>query len=169
MDIVLFSGKTIRYRVFDIADNIMGKIRPGDDVVLLCVLRGSFMFFTDLVKQLPSNITIDFIQASSYGNGTVSGELTIDLGRKKDYTGKKVFIVDDIVDSGNTLTALKNLFKPTAAEVYTVALIARNGSKHLVDFHGFVIEDEWIWGYGMDLNGKCRNIDSIMYKEQNID
>jgi hypoxanthine phosphoribosyltransferase len=169
MDVVLFDRDTIQYRLFDIAKDIMNKVEPNDDIVLLCVLRGSYMFFTDLARRLPSNITIDFIQASSYGNGTISGELTIELGKNKDYSGKKVFIVDDIVDSGNTLLTLKSLYKDIALEVYTVALIARNESKHLVDFYGFVIGDEWIWGYGMDLNGKHRNIESIMYKEQNID
>jgi len=170
MEITLINKEDIQSKVTNLANEINKDYKDRDDLVFVCVLRGSFLFFSDLVRELNLDIEVEFIQVSSYENGCENQGLTIKSSLSNNIKNKSIFIVDDIIDSGNTLKELSVIYKNHgASEVKTIALICRPTSKHLVDYYGFEIGNEWIFGYGMDLNGKKRSLCDIKYIETNID
>jgi hypoxanthine phosphoribosyltransferase len=130
--------------------------------VMICVLNGAFMFFTDLVKCMGIDVEIDFIRAMSYEGQDNSGGVKILKEIEKDLKGKRVYIVDDLIDTGETMKELlihTNDYSP--AEIKVVTLVHRKNSKHPVDFTCCKIGDEWIYGYGLDDNGLRRNYRNI--------
>lgn len=170
MELTLISKEKIQSRIKTLANEINKDYSKNNNLVFVCVLRGAFLFFSDLVRELNSDVDIEFIQVSSYENGTESQGLTIKSILSNNVKNKTVFLIDDIVDTGNTLKSLSSIYKDLGAtDVKTVALICRPESKNLVDYYGFVIGDEWIYGYGLDLQGKKRTLLDIKYIEQNID
>lgn len=170
MELTLISKEDIQSRIETLANEINKDYSSNNSVVCVCVLRGAFLFFSDLVRKLNLDVDIEFIQASSYENGTENQGLTIKSKLSYNVKDKTVFLIDDIVDSGNTLNQLSIIFKDLgASDVKTVALVCRPQSQTLVDYYGFVIGDEWIYGYGLDLQGKKRTLLDIKYIEQNID
>jgi len=170
MDLTLISKEKIQSRIKTLANEINKDYSKNNNLVFVCVLRGAFLFFSDLVRELNSDVDIEFIQVSSYENGTESQGLTIKSILSNNVKNKTVFLIDDIVDTGNTLKSLSSIYKDLGAtDVKTVTLICRPESKNLVDYYGFVIGDEWIYGYGLDLQGKKRTLLDIKYIEQNID
>ena len=170
MEITLINKKSIEARIETLANEINKDYQDRNDIIFVCVLRGSFLFFSDLVRKLNLDIEVEFIQASSYENGTESQSLVIKSTLSDNIKDKVIFLVDDIVDTGNTLNKLSEIYKNAgASEVKTLTLICRPTSKHLVDYYGFEIGNEWIYGYGLDLQGKQRTIEEIRYIEQNID
>jgi hypoxanthine phosphoribosyltransferase len=170
MELTLISKEKIQSRIKTLANEINKDYSKNNNLVFVCVLRGAFLFFSDLVRELNSDVDIEFIQVSSYENGTESQGLTIKSILSNNVKNKTVFLIDDIVDTGNTLKSLSSIYKDLGAtDVKTVTLICRPESKNLVDYYGFVIGDEWIYGYGLDLQGKKRTLLDIKYIEQNID
>jgi len=170
MELTLISKEKIQSRIKTLANEINKDYSKNNNLVFVCVLRGAFLFFSDLVRKLNSDVDIEFIQVSSYENGTESQGLTIKSILSNNVKNKTVFLIDDIVDTGNTLKSLSSIYKDLGAtDVKTVTLICRPESKNLVDYYGFVIGDEWIYGYGLDLQGKKRTLLDIKYIEQNID
>lgn len=170
MELTLIKHQSIQHRVKQLADEINKDYQGRTDIVFVCVLRGAFMFFSDLVRELDLDIETEFIQASSYENGTENQGLTIKSSLSNNVKGKTVFIVDDIIDTGQTLKSLSGIYRDLgAAEVKTIALVCRPSSLKLVDYHGFSIGDEWIFGYGLDLKSKRRTIKDIKYIEPNVD
>jgi len=170
MELTLISKEKIQSRIKTLANEINKDYSKNNNLVFVCVLRGAFLFFSDLVRELNSDVDIEFIQVSSYENGTESQGLTIKSILSNNVKNKTVFLIDDIVDTGNTLKSLSSIYKDLGAtDVKTVTLICRPESKNLVDYYGFVIGDEWIYGYGLDLQGKKRSLLDIKYIEQNID
>jgi hypoxanthine phosphoribosyltransferase len=135
----------------------------NDDVVMICVLNGGVMFFSDLVRNMSTNVELDFMRAKSY-NGQDQGLIHITKDIETDIEGKTVYVVDDFYDTGNTLDAIVNhllIFNPKSIEMIT--LLTRDISP-LPEYplnYGFMIQDEWVVGYGMDNNKKERNLDYI--------
>lgn len=130
--------------------------------VFICVLRGGFMFFTELVKNLPMDMEIDFIQASSYEGKDNSGGVKITSEIKTDLKGKQVYIVDDLVDTGNTMREILFYledFRP--ADIKIITAFHRKNSIHHVDYFACEVEDEWLVGYGLDDNGLKRNLPEL--------
>jgi len=170
MELTLISKEKIQSRIKTLANEINKDYSKNNNLVFVCVLRGAFLFFSDLVRELNSDVDIEFIQVSSYENGTESQGLTIKSILSNNVKNKTVFLIDDIVDTGNTLKSLSSIYKDLGAtDVKTVALVCRPESKDFVDYYRFVIGDEWIYGYGLDLQGKKRTLLDIKYIEQNID
>jgi hypoxanthine phosphoribosyltransferase len=170
MEVTLISSNQIQEEVKLLAKDLSLSLKNKPNVVFICVLRGAFMFYSDLVRNLDIDIETEFIQASSYENGTVNKGLSIKSTVNESFKDKVVVLVDDIVDSGNTLSKLSEIYLGLGAkEVITVALIARKSSIEFVDYYGFQIQDEWIFGYGLDWKGKRRTIKDIKYFEHNID
>jgi len=170
MELTLISKEKIQSRIKTLANEINKDYSKNNNLVFVCVLRGAFLFFSDLVRELNSDVDIEFIQVSSYENGTESQGLTIKSILSNNVKNKTVFLIDDIVDTGNTLKSLSSIYKDLGAtDVKTVTLICRPESKNLVDYYGFVIGDEWIYGYGLDLQSKKRTLKSIKYIEPNVD
>ena len=132
--------------------------------VMICVLNGAFMFFTDLVKHMDIDCEIDFIRAKSYHGKNNSGGVSISKGLEVDLKGKRVYIVEDIIDSGATMIEiLQHVHDRLPAEVKVATLVRRKGSEVREDYSCFEIGDEFIFGYGLDDNGLRRNYRNIYF------
>ena len=160
---ILFTSTQIQDKVTEMAYTIDLKHTVNDDVVMICVLNGGVMFFSDLVRNMSTNVELDFMRAKSY-NGQDQGLIHITKDIETDIEGKTVYVVDDFYDTGNTLDAIVNhllIFNPKSIEMIT--LLTRDISP-LPEYplnYGFMIQDEWVVGYGMDNNKKERNLDYI--------
>lgn len=152
-----------------IADMIAEKINEdyGDtDIIAAVVLKGSLIFSADLLRRLKMRVRLDFVQASSYGAGTESGgEIKIKKDLENDVAGKHVLIIEDIVDSGRTLSLLrKELMERGAASVRIAALLSKPSRRAVdveVEYIGAEIPDEFVVGYGLDLAERYRNLPYI--------
>ena len=162
---ILLTEEQIRQRVSDIAKEIDRDYRdaPGK-LVLLCILKGSVVFMADLMKAISLPVDIDFMKVSSYGAGTVSTgiiRILLDLHRE-DLANCDLIIVEDIIDSGKTLSHLtKYLQLKGAKSVRTCALLdkpERREVEFTPDYSGFVIPDEFVVGYGLDYNESYREL-----------
>lgn len=135
----------------------------GRTPVVLCILKGSVMFFSDLIRHMQVPLTIDFMSVSSYGNGTKStGEIKIIKDLTTDIQGRDVLIVEDIIDSGNTLYHLKKMLNERLpASINIVTLLdkpERREAPMQPEYTCFVIEDEFVVGYGLDYAEEYRNL-----------
>jgi hypoxanthine phosphoribosyltransferase len=159
----LFEAEAIRNRVCALAGEVAA-IYPDRDLTLIGVLRGSFIFLADLVRELHRHgvrTRIDFLTLESYGSGTTSSGT---VRRAKDFSidvaGSEVILVDDILDSGRTLDfARKHVLARGAASCRTCVLLdkpARRAVPFEADFVGFRVPDVFVVGYGLDFDGWCR-------------
>ena len=162
---VYLSEEQIKERVISLAGEI-NRDFAGEEITLVAVLNGSFIFAADLMRHITVPVSIEFMAASSYGDSTESsGELTINLDVKKDLAGKNVIVVEDIVDTGLTLSKLKETLlarKPKCFKL--VSLLYKPARlKHPVDidYLGFEIEDKFVIGYGLDYAGRFRELPYI--------
>lgn len=162
---VLFTREEIETRIRELGQEINGQY--GDSpVVLISVLKGSVPFTAALMKELDMDVYLDFICASSYGNGTESaGHLTITKDIGIDITGMDVLVVEDIVDTGFTLTKIKEMLKGRGAKSVRIASMLSKPERRRVpidvDFLGFEIPDEFVIGFGLDYAEKYRNLPVI--------
>lgn len=138
----------------------------GKEVHLLCILKGSVFFFTELAKQLTMPVTIDFMAVSSYQDGTISsGTLDVRKDLDEEIAGKHCIIVEDIIDSGNTLSMTKKMLlerEPASLRICTLLdKPERRETEVEVEYTGFVIPDKFVVGYGLDYAQKYRNLQYI--------
>ena len=160
---ILFKFQQIQDKVTEMSHAIDLKHTTNDDVVMICVLNGGVMFFSDLVRNMSTNVELDFMRAKSY-NGQDQGVVHITKDIETNIEGKTVYVVDDFYDTGTTLDSIVNhlsSFNPKTIEVIT--LLTRDISP-LPEYplhYGFIIQDQWVVGYGMDNNKKERNLDYI--------
>jgi hypoxanthine phosphoribosyltransferase len=130
--------------------------------VMICVLNGSFHFFSDLTRMMSIDSEVDFIRLKSYTGQDNSHGVSVLKGLELDLKGKRVYIVDDILDSGATMIeALTMVNDRMAQEVKVVTLLKRANGPFIPDFYGFEIGDEWILGYGLDDYGLKRHLQDI--------
>ncbi len=133
-------------------------------LVVLCILKGSMLFTTDLIKHIPLPLELDFMKVSSYGAGTVSsGQLKISLDLvREDLDAIDILVVADIVDSGNTLNRLKKYLSEKGAHSVRICTLLDKPSRREVpltpDYCGAVIPDKFVVGYGLDYDEKYRNL-----------
>ena len=162
------SEKELDIKTKIIAKRINDKHR-GDStpIVMVCILNGGFMFFSDLVKQITIPVEIDFIRCKSYF-GKKQGDLVISKDLETKIKGKHVYLVDDILDSGNTMVAVKKFLQVKEPKSTTpiVAIYKENGDfekvYHILYQDSDSIFDPWYIGYGMDdENGHNRNLSTI--------
>jgi hypoxanthine phosphoribosyltransferase len=160
---ILFTSEQIQDKVTEMAHAIDFKHTANDDVVMICVLNGGFMFFSDLVKNMSTNVEVDFIRAKSY-NGQDQGVVHITKDIETNIEGKHVYVVDDFYDTGNTLNRiLEHLSTQNPKSLEIVTLLTRDISP-IPDYPhmtGFMVKDEWVVGYGMDNDKKERNLNYI--------
>ena len=161
---VLITEDDIQRRVRDIAADIH-RDHPGG-VHLIAVLKGAFVFLSDLARALPAHCSIDFMAVSSYGKGSSSSgqvQLLKDLGTGIE--GRDVVIVEDIVDTGLTLTYLQDILHARSPRSLRTACLLSKPSRRLVpvqvDYIGFSIEDKFVVGYGLDYAEQYRNLPYI--------
>ena len=162
VEYIMLSERKIARRIKALGAQL-DKLYDGRKPVVVCILKGSSVFFSDLIRNMKTTLTVDFMEVSSYGSGTKSsGELKIKKDLSTDITGRDVLIVEDIIDSGNTLYNLKKqLIGRTPASVNIVTLLdkpARREAPIEPEYTGFVIEDEFVIGYGLDYAEEYRNL-----------
>ena len=165
---VLFENEAIEARINFIATQILNRHKSEKiPIVLVCVLNGGFLFFNEIVKRLSSlDPEVDFVKVRSY-EGRERGDLNMILEKSVDVTGKHVYLIDDIYDSGVTMNALANYFYSyDPASVQLVTLVKRyinEVNMPVGSLYGFEIQDEWVVGFGMDDDlGKKRSLPYIL-------
>ncbi|MEM9349667.1 MAG: hypoxanthine phosphoribosyltransferase [Pseudomonadota bacterium] len=162
----LISAKSIAAKIEELARDIEREFQGTDKVVVVGILRGSFIFIADLVRELRLPIEVDFIEVSSYGDTMESsGEVRILKDLRGGIEARDVLVVEDIVDTGFTMNALvAHLKTRSPAKLKTIALLDKP-SRRKVDFKadwtGFEIPDEFVVGYGIDYAQRNRNLDHI--------
>ena len=163
---VLISEDDIQARVRELAQQISADYGDDCNLVMVGVLKGSFIFLADLARRMEIPRTIEFIAVSSYENGSVSsGAVRLVMDVRGNIEGKHVLIVEDIVDTGHTLKYLIGMMKThRAASVKTAALIRKAEAAEVevtIDYLGFDIGNEWIVGYGLDYAEQNRTLPYI--------
>ena len=159
---ILISEDVILHRIKEIAAEIL-KEEGEQDLVIVTLLKGAFVFAADLFRKMPVKLDIECINVASYHGGTESsGEVKFLDRCLPDVIGKKVIIVDDILDTGRTLKAVSEaITKQGAQSVSTCVLLAKQKQRAVeqeADYIGFTIGDEFVVGYGLDYKGKYRNL-----------
>lgn len=159
---IMLTREEIAARVKELAAKL-DQDYEGKTPLFVCILKGSTVFFADLIREMKSSLTIDFMAVSSYGKGTKStGALNLKKDLTVDIKGRDVVIVEDIIDSGNTLYHLKNLLslrEPSSLKIVTLLdKPERREVEMQPDYTGFVIEDEFVIGYGLDYAEEYRNL-----------
>lgn len=163
---VLISEADIQFRVNELAEQISRDYKDSDDLVMVGVLKGAFMFLADLSRRLSIPRSIEFIAVSSYGSGSIaSGAVRLVMDVRGSIEGKHVLIVEDIVDTGHTLKYLIGMLKShRPASVRTAALVRKVESAEVdvtIDYLGFDIGNEWVVGYGLDYAEQNRTLPYI--------
>lgn len=163
---ILIDEETLQSRICELGDEISQDYQ-GRDPHLVCILRGGVMFLTDLMRQISIPHTIDFMAISSYGSGSrkSSGQVRLTMDLKDDIHDRHVLLVEDIIDSGYTLSSVIELLsirKPASLKVCTLLdKIERREVNVKVDYCGFVIPDKFVFGYGLDLDEYYRDLPFI--------
>ncbi len=162
---VLISEEEIALRIAALGKAITSDF-GNEDLVVICVLKGAFMFCSDLIKKINLPIKLEFISLSSYGDGTLSsGSVRLDMDITGSIEGRNVLIVEDIVDSGLTIKTLLEMMalrKPKTVKLASL-LFKPAKLKHRVniDYLGFEIEDKFVIGFGLDYAGRYRELPYI--------
>ena len=165
VETVLIPEDKIKERVKELGAQI-SKDYKGKTLTVVCILRGASLFFVDLVRELDLDVRFEFMVVSSYGSGTTSsGEVKIIQDLAKPIRDKDVLIVEDIIDSGNTMSALTKVLQAREPASVKVCAFLDKPSRRTVDFKGdyigFTVEDKFIIGYGLDYDEKYRNLKDI--------
>jgi hypoxanthine phosphoribosyltransferase len=168
---VLFSRDQIHSRVVEIGAQIT-KDYAGESVVLVGVLKGACLFLSDLARNIALDASFDFIAVSSYGSGKMSsGEVKLTKDVDTSLQGKNVIVVEDILDTGFTLTYLMKLLQAAQPKSLKIAALLDKPSRRIQpiqpDYFGFKIPDEFVVGYGMDFAEKYRNLPDICILHEN--
>ena len=165
---VLYSQEELQKRIKELAEELNNHFK-GEDIFAICVLKGSVMFFTDLVEHLTMPLKMEFIRLSSYGsNYSSSGKVKAVNLSLPDINGKNVLIVEDIIDTGHTAKFLLDFIGHNfQTKSTTFCSLLNKKSKRVVDvdadFSGFVVDDKFLVGDGLDFEGYYRNIPYIGY------
>ena len=162
----MISAKTIAARVEDLASEIETAFAGTDKLIVVGLLRGSFVFIGDLVRELNLNVEVDFLEASSYGDGMESSrEVRILKDLRGEIGGRDVLVVEDIVDTGFTLSHVVSLLKSREPRrLETIALLDKPSRREVevkATWTGFEIPDEFVVGYGIDFAQRNRNLPFI--------
>ena len=162
----LFDSATIQTRIRELAAEIEAAYPEGEEIHLVCVLKGGFIFMSDLVREMSPRVTMDFIAVSSYGKRTKStGEVRMLKDLDSGLEGRHVIIVEDIVDTGLTLTYLQDILRARAPKsLRTACLLSKPSRRQVqvgVEYVGFTIDDHFVVGYGLDYAEKFRNLGHI--------
>ena len=165
---VLIEKKKLEKRIEELATEIQ-KDYLGEDILVICILKGSLYFTVDLTKKINNyKLEIDFMRISSYGDElTSSGKINIIKDLETDINGRNVLVVEDIIDTGNTLYYLKDILEkrnPRTLKICTLLDKKSRRIKNVVpEYIGFEIEDKFVVGYGLDYKDCFRNLPFIGY------
>jgi hypoxanthine phosphoribosyltransferase len=161
----LLPAEAIAARVAELGREIGRDLRPASEIVVVGVLKGSLVFMADLIRSLPPEVTCDFLRVSSYEGTESTGTVRFDFDLTQPITGKHTLIVEDIVDTGVTMHFLLEALRVRQPRSLKVCALldkpARRKRPVPVDYKGFTIEDRFVIGYGLDLEGRYRNLPYI--------
>lgn len=163
---ILLSTEQIQQRVRELGEEITRDYRREANLHLVCVLKGAFMFLGDLIRALDLPVTIDFMAVSTYAKGmTSSGEVRLVKDLDSGLQDRNVVIVEDIVDTGLTLSYLQEILRAREPRSLRTACLLNKPSRRVVEvevnYIGFTIEDHFVVGYGLDYAEKYRNLPYI--------
>ena len=168
---ILISEEQIKHTVQSLGERVTQDYQ-GKNPLMICILKGSTVFFTDLIRDISLPLDIDFMAISSYGSNTVSGEVRLVKDLDTSIEGRNVLIVEDIVDSGKTLAYLKRILNNRGAASIRIITLLDKPSRRVVplsvDYTGFEIPDAFVVGYGLDYNEKYRNLPVIGVLDEKI-
>ncbi len=163
---ILIHEDELKARVQELGEEI-SRDYAGKEILAICILRGGVMFLTDLIRHIEPLVAIDFMGVSSYGIGSRSseGQVRITLDLTTSIGGKHVLIVEDIIDSGNTLASVIEMLQTRHPASLEVCTLLNKASRREVDipikYCGFVIPDKFVFGYGLDMDEYYRNLPFI--------
>ena len=166
----LINEQELHQRIKELAKQIE-KDYSGKEITLICILKGSVFFTVELAKNIEGDVKLEFIRVSSYGEGTEStGEIKMKLDLKDSIQGKDVVIIEDIIDTGRTLSYLIEYLKMKKPNSIKLCALLDKPERRIikevkVDYTGFQIPDKFVIGYGLDWDEKYRNLPYIGYIE----
>lgn len=161
---VLIDEAALQARIAQLGAQITREYAGVDKLMLVCILKGGVMFLTDLMRHIELPHEIDFLAVSSYGKGAraTTGDVRIVMDLSADVVDKHLLIVEDIIDSGHTLRFVMNMLSArNPASVKLCTLLDKPSRRTLpieIAYTGFVIDDKFVFGYGLDLDEKFRNL-----------
>lgn len=164
---ILIDETTLQNRVKQLGEQISSDYAERGDLLLICILKGGIMFLVDLTRHISTPHEIDFLAVSSYGRGARSstGSVRIDMDLSRQVEGRHVLIVEDIIDSGQTLRFVMDVLEARRPASLRLCTLLNKPSRRTVqipiDYLGFDIEDKFVFGYGLDLDEKFRNLPFI--------
>lgn len=167
---VLINEEELNKKIKELA-TIIEEDFKGEELVLICILKGAVYFAIDLSKQIKNNVvTLDFMKVSSYGNDFVtSGNVEFILDITTDITGKNVIVVEDIIDSGYTLSFIKDYLSKKEPKSLKLCVLLdkkeRREKEVKIDYTGFEIENKFVVGYGLDYEQQYRNLPYVGWVE----
>ena len=165
---ILVNKAKLERRIEELGKQIE-KDYEGKDIVFIGILKGSVMFMAELAKNIKNNVELDFMDVSSYEGTESTGIVTINKDIRNSIEGKDVIIVEDIIDTGRTLTyVLEHLKSQNPASIKIATMLSKPSRRVMelnVDYIGFKIDDIFVVGYGLDYNEKYRNLPYIGYLE----
>lgn len=165
---VLINKTKLEKRIEEMGKQIQ-KDYEGKEIVLIGILKGSVMFMSELAKNIKNSVALDFMDVSSYEGTESTGKIKINKDIRDSIEGKDVIIVEDIIDTGRTLTYVRDYLKQKNPNSVKIATMLSKPSRRVmelqVDYIGFAIEDKFVVGYGLDYNEKYRNLPYIGYIE----
>ena len=166
---ILIAEEAIQARVKELANEISKDLRGVESLYLVGILKGAFIFLADLARQLQIPHSVDFMALSSYGKSTTSGAVRILMDLREPIEGRHVMIVEDILDTGHTLSYLYHILKgrnPASIRTCVLVRIRRECVEVPLDYLGFEIPDVWVVGYGLDFADKYRTLPYIAELKQ---
>ena len=171
---VLIDEPTLQKRIAELGQQISRDYADIDNLILICILKGGVMFLTDIMRHISVPHEIDFMAATSYGVGirASSGTVRIEMDIKSNIEGRNVLIIEDIIDSGHTLSFVIEVLKARHPATLKLCTLLNKASRREVDidpdYVGFDIENKFVFGYGLDLDEKFRNIPFIGVVDQDL-
>lgn len=166
---VLISEEQINERLDELAKQLMEEYK-GQELMFLCILKGSVFFTVELAKRIKNNIQFEFIEVSSYENNESTGKVKLNKDITGSIEGKNVIIIEDIVDTGRTLCYLKDYLQQKNPVSLKICALLDKPSRRIVpveaDYIGFTIENKFVIGYGLDDEQNYRNLNYIGYVEE---
>ncbi len=163
---ILVTNEQLQKRIAELGQEITRDYK-GEEVLLICILRGGVLFLTDLIRQIDLHLSVDFMAVSSYGTGAreSSGNVRITFDLNTSLEGKNVILVEDIVDSGRTIASVLEILStrhPKSLVVCTLLDKAERREEEVpLKYTGFVIPNKFVFGYGLDIDEYYRNLPFI--------
>ena len=165
---VLITEAELQKRISEIAEQIT-KDYNGQDVTFICILKGSIFFTVELSKRLPCDVNFEFIRVSSYRGENSTGKIELKVDLQGDIKDKDVIVIEDIVDTGRTLSYLKEYLKTKEPKSIKICALLDKKERRVcelnADYVGFDIPDKFVVGYGLDVDEKYRNLPYVGYFE----